>query len=155
MNDVLKIMRRNYYFTYVLLVLSAAAGFVLALHLHPGQQGEQTLSTIGIMLLLASAPYAFHYYKKQVEKLKRESAENQMRKIVNVVNVRLAIVCVPLMYNIIVYYLTASVSMLFAAAMSARCTAQYFLCCKQGYILAIDIKYTLDYIHLLVNFRVR
>jgi len=118
MNDVLKILRRNYYFTYVLLVLSAAAGFVLALHLHPGQQGEQTLSTIGIMLLLASAPYAFHYYKKQVEKLKRESAENQMRKIVNVVNVRLAIVCVPLMYNIIVYYLTASVSMLFAAAMS-------------------------------------
>jgi hypothetical protein len=121
MNDVLKILRRNYYFTYVLLVLSAAAGFVLALHLHlhPGQQGEQTLSTIGIMLLLASAPYAFHYYKKQVEKLKRESAENQMRKIVNVVNVRLAIVCVPLMCNIIVYYLTASVSMLFAAAMSA------------------------------------
>ncbi len=120
MTEILKKLLRNYYICYILLVASAFAGFYLARYFRVQDPAEvQTFTTIGIVLLLASIPYSFHYYKKCIEKLKAQSEEVQFKEIVKVVSIRLAIVVVPLMFNIVFFYLTANVSLIFAAGMSA------------------------------------
>ena len=117
--EILNKLRRNYYFIYLLLIISAVAGFCLARYVEVSEDNKITIATIGIALLLVSVPYSFFYYKRQIEKLKKESEEQQQKEIERVVNIRLALVSVPLMINIILYYITANTSLIFAAGMSA------------------------------------
>lgn len=78
------------------------------------------LQSVGILLLLICIPLGLKTFSIKIRKIKLIEDENEkLTKYLYWARIRIASVAIPLLFNILIYYLTQNNSMIFSAGISA------------------------------------